>query len=50
MQDAPSRSTGTPSGGGGTKSMTTRQAVLASVVDPSHVSLSQCHTISIDMS
>ncbi|KDR84329.1 hypothetical protein GALMADRAFT_237115 [Galerina marginata CBS 339.88] len=38
-QDAPSRSTGTPSAS--TKPMTTRQAVLASVVDPSHVSLDE---------
>ncbi len=37
--DVPTHSAGTPSGG--TKSMTTRQAVLASVVDPTHVSLSQ---------
>ncbi|KAH9482223.1 hypothetical protein JR316_0004320 [Psilocybe cubensis] len=42
-QSAPSRSTGTPSGTAGpsTKPMTTRQAVLASVVDPSHVSLNE---------
>ena len=39
MQDAPSRSTGTPTTG--PKPMTTRQAVLASVVDPTHVSLSE---------
>ncbi|KAF8914424.1 hypothetical protein CPB84DRAFT_1759226 [Gymnopilus junonius] len=38
-REAPSRSTGTPSAG--TKPMTTRQAVLASVVDPSHVSLDE---------
>ncbi|PPQ89801.1 hypothetical protein CVT25_007406 [Psilocybe cyanescens] len=39
-QDPPSRSTGTPSGPG-VKPMTTRQAVLASVVDPTHVSLDE---------
>jgi len=39
--EPPSRSTGTPSAGPtGPKAMTTRQAVLAAVVDPSHVSLS----------
>ena len=40
-REPPSRSTGTPTAG--TKPMTTRQAVLASVVDPSHVSLSECY-------
>lgn len=40
-----SRSTGTPSAG--TKPMTTRQAVLASVVDSTHVSLSALQSLSI---
>ena len=38
-QEVPSRSTGTPSVS--TRPLTTRQAVLASMVDPSHVSLSE---------
>ncbi|PPR03725.1 hypothetical protein CVT24_007373 [Panaeolus cyanescens] len=40
-QEPPSRSTGTPTTGTGTRPMTTRQAVLASVVDPTHVSLNE---------
>ncbi|KAF8198502.1 hypothetical protein BJ912DRAFT_951603 [Pholiota molesta] len=39
VHDIPSHSTGTPTAS--TKPMTTRQAVLASVVDPSHVSLNE---------
>lgn len=38
-QEVPSRSTGTPSVT--SRPLTTRQAVLASMVDPTHVSLSE---------
>lgn len=47
-RESGSRSTGTPSTG--VKPMTTRQAVLASVVDSSHVSLSDLYLLSFSYS